>query len=97
MAATTVGWTVGVVVGQLWVGAVAGGIGPFFRITVVGAVGGASVGIVQWLVLRAEVARAGWWVVASTVGWGVIFPGMISGAALVWLLRATGSKTRESG
>ena len=29
---------------------------------------GASVGIAQWLVLRRQVSRAGWWVLASTVG-----------------------------
>jgi len=35
------------------------------------AVGGASVGIAQWLVLRQQVSRAGWWVLASSVGLGV--------------------------
>ena len=35
------------------------------------AVGGASVGIAQWLVLRRQVAKAGWWVLASTVGWAM--------------------------
>ena len=27
------------------------------------------VGVLQWLVLRRQMARAGWWVVASVVGW----------------------------
>jgi len=39
--------------------------------TVVGALGGAVVGILQWLVLRRQVSRAGWWVLASTVGLGL--------------------------
>ena len=34
-----------------------------------GSVGGAVVRISQWLVLRQKVPRAGWWVVASAVGW----------------------------
>ncbi len=38
---------------------------------VVAAVGGAMAGIMQWLILRRQVSRAGWWVLASTVGWGV--------------------------
>jgi hypothetical protein len=36
-----------------------------------GALGGAVTGILQWLVLRGQVSRAGWWVLASTVGWGL--------------------------
>jgi hypothetical protein len=39
--------------------------------TVVVAIGGAVTGILQWWVLRGKVSRAGWWVVASTVGWGL--------------------------
>jgi hypothetical protein len=61
---------------------------------VVGALGGAVTGILQWLVLRAQVSRAGWWVLASTVGWGLgmvgtrafevlaIFGGLVGGAVL---------------
>ena len=36
-----------------------------------GAVGGAVVGILQWLVLRQQLSRTGWWVLASTVGFPV--------------------------
>ena len=39
--------------------------------TGVAALGGAVTGILQWLVLRGKVSRAGWWVLASTVGWGL--------------------------
>ena len=79
-------------------------------LTVVVALGGAVTGILQWLVLRRQVSRAGWWVLASTVGWGlsmgvsIAIPsgaddnllqlavtgavlGVVTGAALVWLLR----------
>jgi hypothetical protein len=36
------------------------------------AVGGASVGIAQWLVLRRQVAQAGWWVLSGTVVGGIV-------------------------
>ena len=61
---------------------------------------GTLVGVLQWLVLRRQVARAGWWVLATTVGWVVAIPvgdiagppgwavyGAITGTVLVWLLR----------
>jgi hypothetical protein len=38
---------------------------------VVVALGGAVTGILQWLVLRGKVSRAGWWVLASIVGWAL--------------------------
>ncbi len=37
--------------------------GPF-----AGAIVGAGMGIMQWTVLRLHVSRAGWWVLASTIG-----------------------------
>jgi hypothetical protein len=40
---------------------------------------GAVVGILQWVVLRRLVKRAGWWVIASIVGW---FVGLIVGMFL---------------
>lgn len=39
--------------------------------SVVVAFGGAVTGILQWIVLRTQVTQAGWWVLASTVGWGL--------------------------
>jgi hypothetical protein len=45
--------------------------GLFLRFTGVAALGGAVTGILQWLVLRGKVSRAGWWVLASTVGWAL--------------------------
>ena len=38
---------------------------------------GTVVGVLQWLVFRQKVDRAGWWVLASTVGW--VIAGPISG------------------
>ena len=34
---------------------------------------GLIVGIAQWLVLRQYVRKAGWWILASAIGWGVGF------------------------
>ena len=61
---------------------------------------GTLVGVLQALVLRRQVARAGLWVLASTVGWVVAIPvggmigppgwavyGAITGTVLLWLLR----------
>ncbi|MFC1683419.1 hypothetical protein ACFL0G_04355 [Candidatus Zixiibacteriota bacterium] len=49
--------------------------------TVVVALGGAVMGILQWLVLRREISRAGWWMLASTVGWGLSMA--VAGAILI--------------
>jgi hypothetical protein len=46
---------------------------------------GAVVGFAQWLVVRRWARRAGWWILASAVGHFSL--GMITGGALVWLLR----------
>ncbi|MFC2043041.1 hypothetical protein ACFLUA_02695 [Chloroflexota bacterium] len=39
--------------------------------TMVVALGGAVTGMLQRPVLRGQVSRSGWWVLASTVGWGL--------------------------
>jgi hypothetical protein len=50
-------------------------------------VGGLVAGAIQWLVLRQQVYRAGWWVLASTVGGAVAFAvGGAVGGALAWLV-----------
>jgi hypothetical protein len=51
--------------------------------TVVVALGGAVAGILQWLVLQSQVSRAGWWVLASTVGWGLCMAMAFSGLSLL--------------
>jgi hypothetical protein len=72
---TVLGWLVGLFLGYLgWLlakilgyseqpVAVAGIVLPSF---------GVAVGVTQYLVLRRVVARAGWWVVANTLGYGAL-------------------------
>ena len=80
--ASTVGWSVGGYLGS------AAGWGLSRGIAVVGygagaAAGGIAAGVLQWLVLRQQVARAGWWVLASTVAGAVIgVVGVVVGAAV---------------
>jgi hypothetical protein len=33
---------------------------------------GMSIGMAQWLLLRRRLARAGWWIAANVVGWGLL-------------------------
>jgi hypothetical protein len=59
----------------------------------------------QWLVLRWQVSRAGWWVLVSALGMGVSFAldqgvGLLvgtamTGIALVWVLRQPAQATQE--
>jgi len=51
--------------------------------------GGAIVGLGQWLLLRHNVKRAGWWILATAVGWiiaGGAGVGVLTGTTLVLLL-----------
>ena len=114
--ASTAGWAVGLAVGGAVGSAVVGAVGSAVRFAVLLAVGdavagaviGAVTGVAQWLLLRRQVHRAGWWILASTAGWAVglsvgdavgwavgdamgwavigAVSGIITGAALVWLL-----------
>jgi hypothetical protein len=54
-------------------------LGDQFRPAVVqdaatGVIHGAEFGIAQWLILRQQVHKVGWWVVASIVGFTIAFP-----------------------
>ena len=71
--------------------------GVYLSWTRVVALGGAVTGTLQWLVLRGQVSRAGWWVLASTVGWGLgvtvarAFPWGVDTADAVGALVVTGA------
>ena len=55
----------------------------FSWIIPVGFIAGAIVGIPQWLVLRRHLDTIGWWwILVSSLAWGIFFPGAISGLVL---------------
>jgi drug/metabolite transporter (DMT)-like permease len=69
-------------------------LGPAFTADVWGiatfsAIGG-LIGLSQWLFLRRRIPRAGWWIFASALGWGLAFLGSLTavrnGSALAQLL-----------
>jgi hypothetical protein len=45
---------------------------PLFKINLAFIVMGLSIGVCQWLLLRRRFPRAGWWLAATLVGWGVL-------------------------
>lgn len=83
--ATGLGWAAGMLFGS-WIGQGLGlteiGLGLS-----IGAVTGALLGVFQWLFLRRQVTRAGWWLPASLLGWtsGLVYyrPG-VSGIGLLY-------------
>jgi hypothetical protein len=72
LAGTLVGAGVGLLLQSLeWIASAA---------TVVAAT--AVLGVAQWWLLRRQVARAGWWIAANALGWGV---GLVAGFLVVVL------------
>lgn len=70
---STIGWVAGPILFFLTAGQGANWVG-----TVLGFVGcGAVVGLAQWLVLRLEIPRAGWWILATAAS-------IALGLALIW-------------
>jgi len=63
--ATAVGWAIGLMTCRA--------LGEIMGTAVYGAVLGAVIGTAQWFFLRTHVYRAGWWILASTVGWIVAY------------------------
>ncbi|MGD8632366.1 MAG: hypothetical protein PVF85_02280 [Anaerolineales bacterium] len=41
---------------------------------------GLSLGLAQWIVLRGEMPRSGWWIVISTLGWLLALTGVLGGS-----------------
>ena len=90
--ASTVGMAVGIAVLEAAVFRVLGAVGGAVDGVVAGAVVGTSVGIAQWLVLRRQVSRAGWWVLASIVGFAVGF-----GVGVGWVMASAVAETVTVG
>jgi hypothetical protein len=53
-----------------------------------GTLGGTLLGVLQWFILRKQVSRAGWWVLANSVGWSVGWTSLWAGT---WALVDAGS------
>ncbi len=62
---------------------------------------GVAVGLLQWLVLQAFLPRAGWWIVANSVGWfvcwiftplAITLSAIATGLVILWLQDKAGSK-----
>ncbi|MGI8912779.1 MAG: hypothetical protein ACR2JY_03130 [Chloroflexota bacterium] len=78
VVATTAGWCVGALLAEALLFPIVAGhvqIGwpgdTVLRGGEFGLVVGAVMGIAQWRVLRREVAHAGWWILASALGWSL--------------------------
>jgi hypothetical protein len=81
------------------------GLAELWSAVAAGALLGAAIGLAQWMVLGRLFSRAGWWILATTVGWAVagvsqqtfdclailtgFAPSALTGAVLVWLVRPT--------
>jgi hypothetical protein len=52
-----------------------------------GIIAGAVVGVPQWLVLRNNLNTIGWWwIIVSSISWGIFLPGVVSGLVLARFL-----------
>jgi len=97
-------WVGANAVGVVLIGGVIFGVGTIdpdagwlIGVSLVGVV----LGILQWAVIRKHIPRAGWWVLASSLGWGIGMPagdaagppglgavyGALTGVVIVLLLR----------
>jgi hypothetical protein len=70
---SALGLALGLVAGFAVGFAIGGAVSGIASQSVFGAVLGASTGTLQWVVLRRQITRAGWWVLATTLGMGVAF------------------------
>ncbi len=90
--ATAAGWGLagfaGLPVGRVMVAE--GSVGVIFSVAfnmgLLGALIGALIGVFQWLFLRRRIPLAGWWILATALGWGVGLPA----ALLINLLAGVG-------
>lgn len=60
---TYLGWSIGWFVSLIF----AGWLSPVLKLALVGGIAGAA----QWFLLRRYFFKAGWWVAASALGWGL--------------------------
>lgn len=81
------GWGIGWPLGWALGWRVFGGLGFSVVYGVIGAAGGIAAGFGQWLVLRNQIQRAGWWMVVSAVGWSAALALMFTFArGFIWMV-----------
>jgi hypothetical protein len=82
IAGTMLGWPLGgaliYVTYTIWPFSLSGD--PVWLAALALAFVGTTTGLLQWLVLRRQVGDAGWWILASLVGWGLA--GLFLGATI---------------
>lgn len=66
-----IGWGIGWPLGWSLGWQIFGSLGFGVIHGVIGLIGGAGAGLGQWLILRSQVHRAGWWIAISALGWGL--------------------------
>jgi hypothetical protein len=81
---TAIGWWVGLGIAALVLSIInMPEMHPILRFVIIGAIAGLVVGIPQWLALRGQVKKIGWWwILVSAAGWAVMAPGLITGIPL---------------
>jgi hypothetical protein len=69
--ATVAGWLLGVLLIVLpgWLGRIKV---PLINFDLTLLMMGLAIGFTQWLVLRQRLPRAGWWIAANVLGWGLV-------------------------
>jgi len=74
IAATTLGWSLGLIGGRVLYRTLYGtlDVGAIWFETLVTALAGGAMGLAQWLVLRQRVRHAAWWILANVLSWGIV-------------------------
>lgn len=81
--ATTLGWPVGVGAATALLAAFGGVAHPILETMLVAFIAGGCVGLPQARLLQPVLRHALWWPGVSALGWGLLFPGVLAGLALV--------------
>lgn len=77
--ATVAGWLLGMLLIALpsWLGWMDT---PLNNLDLILLIMGLAIGVTQWALLRRRLARAGWWIAATALGWGLL--GLVTGKSL---------------
>ena len=74
IAATTLGWSLGLIGGRVLYRTLYGtlDVSAIWFETLMTALAGGAMGLAQWLVLHQRVRHAAWWILANVLSWGVV-------------------------